>query len=177
MTKNGLAHEIPDSPTCLAATVDVNDATWLADLLAHGLMRGRFVPPSPIQELHDLTPTRKQLTREIVQHTQRIQTVLEEVNVKLSSVIRDILGLSGRLMLKVLIGGETDAQTLAALGGERLSCSRTALIEALTGRVREHHRFLLAQHLRTIEQLEESVAALTPEWRPRSRPFETLSNT
>ena len=93
---------------------DVNDATWLADLLAHGLIRTSFVPPSPIQELRDLTRTRKQLTREIVQHTQRIQAVLEEANVKLSSVISDILGLSGRLMLKALIGGETDAQPLAA---------------------------------------------------------------
>ena len=66
---------------------DVNDATWLADLLAHGLIRASFVPPTPIQELRDLTRTRKQLTREIVQHVQRIQAVLEEANVKLSSVI------------------------------------------------------------------------------------------
>jgi transposase len=71
---------------------DVNDATWLADLLAHGLIRASFVPPTPIQELRDLTRTRKQLTREIVQHVQRIQAVLEEANVKLSSVISDIMG-------------------------------------------------------------------------------------
>jgi transposase len=131
---------------------DVNDATWLADLLAHGLIRASFVPPKPIQELRDLTRTRKQLTREIVQHVQRIQAVLEEANVKLSSVITDILGPSGRCILKALIAGETDAQKLAALGSERLRCGRAALCEALTGRVREHHRFLLAQHLKTIEQ-------------------------
>jgi transposase len=138
---------------------DVSDASWLADLLAHGLIRASFVPPRPIQELRDLTRTRKQLTREIVQHTQRIQAVLEEANVKLCSVITDILGATGRRILKAMIAGETDAQKLAALGSERLGCTRAALVEALTGRVREHHRFLLAQHLRTIMQLEESVAA------------------
>jgi len=79
---------------------DVNDATWLADLLAHGLIRASFVPPAPIQELRDLTRTRKQLRREIVQHVQRIQAVLEEANVKLSSVITDILGPSGRRILR-----------------------------------------------------------------------------
>jgi transposase len=79
---------------------DVNDATWIADLLAHGLIRASFVPPQPIQELRDLTRTRKQFGREIVQHTQRIQAVLEEANIKLSSVITDILGQSGRRMLK-----------------------------------------------------------------------------
>ena len=138
---------------------DVSDASWLADLLAHGLIRASFVPPRPIQELRDLTRTRKQLTREIVQHTQRIQAVLEEANVKLCSVITDILGATGRRILNAMIAGETDAQKLAALGSERLGCTRAALVEALTGRVREHHRFLLAQHLRTIMQLEESVAA------------------
>jgi transposase len=71
---------------------DMNDATWIADLLTHGLIRATFVPPRPIQELRDLTRTRKQLTREVVQHTQRIQAVLEEANIKLSSVITDIVG-------------------------------------------------------------------------------------
>lgn len=136
---------------------DVNDATWLADLLAHGLIRASFVPPTPIQELRDLTRTRKQLTREIVQHTQRIQAVLEEANVKLSSVITDIRGTSGRRILQAMIAGETDAATLAGLGSRRLGCSPAALAEALHGHVREHHRFLLEQHLQTIEQLEATV--------------------
>jgi transposase len=138
---------------------DVNDATWLADLLAHGLIRSSFVPPPAIQELRDLTRTRRQLTREIVQHVQRIQAVLEEANIKLCSVITDIMGASGRRMLKAMITGETDAEKLAALGHERLGCTRAELVEVLTGCVREHHRFLLGQHLRTIEQLEDSVAA------------------
>jgi transposase len=80
----------------------VNDASWLADLLALGLIRASFVPPAEIQELRDLTRTRKQLTREVAQHSQRIQAVLEEANVKLCSVITDILGASGRHMLKTL---------------------------------------------------------------------------
>jgi transposase len=150
---------------------DVNDATWLADLLAHGLIRESFVPPPAIQELRDLTRTRKQLTREIVQHVQRIQAVLEEANVKLSSVITDLLGPSGRRMLKAMIAGETDAAKLAALGSERLGCPRAALVEALTGRVREHHRFLLAQHLQTIEQLEGSVAAFDARIEAALAPF------
>lgn len=103
---------------------DVNDATWIADLLAHGLIRASFVPPLPIQELRDLTRTRKQFGREIVQHTQRIQAVLEEANIKLSSVMTDILGASGRRMLKAMIGGEGDPARLAGLGS--VSARRTA---------------------------------------------------
>ena len=111
-----------------------------------------------------------------VQHVQRIQAVLEEANVKLSSVITDILGPSGRCILKALIAGETDAQKLAALGSERLRCGRAALCEALTGRVREHHRFLLAQHLKTIEQLEESVVAFDIRIEDAVAPFRDIVN-
>ncbi len=136
---------------------DTNDATWIADLLAHGLIRASFVPPQPIQELRDLTRTRKQLTREIVQHTQRIQAVLEEANIKLSSAITDILGVSGRRILKAMIAGETDPDKLSSLGIGRLAASRSELSEALHGRMREHHRFLIGQHLKTIEQLEQSI--------------------
>ena len=78
---------------------DVNDATWIADLLAHGLIRSSFVPPAPIQELRDLTRTRKQLVREISQHSSRIQKILEDANLKLGSVLSDVLGKSGRAIL------------------------------------------------------------------------------
>jgi transposase len=111
----------------------VNDATWIADLLAHGLIRSSFVPPAPIQELRDLTRTRRQLVREIVQHGQRIQKVLEDANVKLGSVVSNVLGMSGRRMLRAIIAGETDPQRLAALGSERLEASRETLAEALHG--------------------------------------------
>jgi transposase len=132
---------------------DVNDATWIADLMAHGLIRASFVPPAPIQELRDLTRTRKQLGREIVQHTQRIQKVLEDANIKLSSLITEVLGASGRRILKALIAGESDAGALAALG------SRQELRDALEGRITSHHRFLVGQHLRMIEELEATVTA------------------
>jgi transposase len=150
---------------------DVNDATWIADLLAHGLIRASFVPPQPIQELRDLTRTRKQLSREIVRHTQRLQAVLEEANVKLTSAITDILGASGRRILKAMIAGETDPTRLAELGSPRLGCTRDTLVEALDGRVREHHRFLLDQHLKTIEQMEETVAVFDARIEAALAPF------
>jgi transposase len=136
---------------------DVNDATWIADLLAHGLIRASLVPPGPIQELRDLTRTRKQLIREIAQHKQRIQKVLEDANVKLASVVSDVFGESGRRMLKALSAGQTDASQLAALRDGRLSASREILTEALQGKVTAHHRFLLSQHLRMIDYLEQTV--------------------
>jgi transposase len=150
---------------------DMNDATWIADLLAHGLIRASFVPPQPIQELRDLTRTRKQLTREIVQHTQRIQAVLEEANIKLSSIISDILGVSGRRMLKAIVAGETDPVKLSELGGRRLAATRTELADALHGRVRPHHQFLIGQHLKTIEQLEETITAFDGRIEAALEPF------
>src|SRR5213596_4352893 len=107
---------------------DVNDATWIADLLAHGLIRGSFVPPAPIQELRDLTRTRKQLVREIAQHTLRIQKVLEDANVKLTGVVADILGVSGRAILTALIAGETQPERLAALASDQVKASRAELV-------------------------------------------------
>ena len=153
---------------------DTNDATWIADLLAHGLIRASFVPPQPIQELRDLTRTRKQLTREIVQHTQRIQAVLEEANIKLSSAITDILGQSGRRILKALIAGETDPDRLSALGSRRLATSQSALSDALHGRVREHHRFLVGQHLKTIEQLEQTITDFDARIEAALEPFRDI---
>jgi transposase len=153
---------------------DVNDATWIADLLAHGLMRASFVPPQPIQELRDLTRTRKQLTREIVQHTQRIQAVLEEANVKLSSAITDILGASGRRILKAIVACESDPARLAQLGSPRLAAPRSELADALHGRVRDHHRFLIDQHLKTIEQLEATIAAFDTRIEAALAPFRDI---
>src|SRR6202041_834729 len=98
---------------------DINDATWIADLLAHGLIRASLVPPGPIQELRDLTRTRKQLMREIAQHKQRIQKVLEDANVKVS----DVFGDSGRRMLNALCAGQTDPWQLAPLRDARLAAS------------------------------------------------------
>ena len=151
---------------------DVNDATWIADLLAHGRMRSSFVPPEPIQELRDLTRARKQLMREIVQHQQRIQKVLEDANVKLASVVSDLFGQSGRRMLKALIGGQTDAKQLAVLSSERLAASRETLAAAaLHGKVTAHHRFLLKQHLQMIEHLEQTLTEFEAQIEAALKPF------
>jgi len=136
---------------------DVNDATWIADLLAHGLIRASFVPPALIQELRDLTRTRKQLVREIAQHTLRLQKTLETANVKLTSVLTDILGVSGRAILAALVAGETDPAQLAALANDKVRASRAQLTAALHGRVTAHHRFMLQLHLGQIDALEAAV--------------------
>ncbi len=150
---------------------DVNDATWISDLLAHGLIRASFVPPQPIQELRDLTRTRRELTREIVRHTQRIQATLEEANVKLASKISDILGWSGRRILKAIAAGESDPQRLAELGHPKLACKKAELAAALEGRVRDHHRFLISQHLKTIEQIEATIAEFDARIEAALAPF------
>jgi transposase len=137
---------------------DVNDATWIADLLAHGLVRSSFVPPAPVQALRDLTRTRKQLVGEIARHTQRLQKVLEDANLKLTQVVTDLLGASGRAVLNALIAGETDPARLADLTQGRLKADRAALLDALHGRVTPHHRFLLQVHLTQIDALEQGVA-------------------
>jgi len=136
---------------------DVNDATWIADLLAHGLIRGSFVPPAPVQELRDLTRTRKQLVREITQHTLRIQKTLETTNLKLTGLLSNILGMSGRAILHALVAGETDPERLADLVHGRLKASRPDLVAALHGRVTAHHRFLLQLHLTQVDALEQAV--------------------
>jgi transposase len=139
---------------------DVKDAVWISDLLAHGLLRGSFVPPEKIQELRDLTRTRKQLVREITRHTQRIQKTLEDANVKLTEVISNVVGTSGRAILRALIAGETDPGKLVDLTEGRLKAPREKLIDALRGRVTEHHRFMLKMHLEQVEHLERAVREL-----------------
>jgi transposase len=137
---------------------DVNDAAWIADLLAHGLIRSSFVPPAPIQELRDLTRTRKQLVREISQHSLRIQKTLEDANLKLGSVLSDVLGKSGRAILAALVQGETDPQKLADLAQGNARKKRSELVEALRGRVRPHHRELLRIHLNLVDALHQALA-------------------
>lgn len=150
---------------------DVNDAAWISDLLAHGLIRPSFVPPQPVQDVRDLTRTRTQLTREVVQHTQRIQAVLEHANIKLASVIADILGLSGRRILKAITDGETDPDRLASFGSARLSASRSELSQALQGRIRDHHRFLIGHHLRLIDELEATITSFDGRIEAALAPF------
>jgi transposase len=130
---------------------DVSDAAWIADLLAHGLIRSSFVPEQEIQELRELLRTRKQLIRQQTSHIQRLQKTLEGANIKLDSVITDIVGKSGRAIIEALIAGQTNPAKLAALADRRIKASPQELREALRGRVTHHHRFLLHVHLQHID--------------------------
>lgn len=150
---------------------DVNDATWLADLLAHGLIRGSFVPEPAIQELRGLTRTRKQLVRERGGHVQRLQKTLEEANLKLDAALSDLLGASGRAMLEALIAGESDPAKLAALAHRRVRASPERLRAALHGRVTAHCRFLLRLHLRQIDALDAAIDEIDQEVEARLTPF------
>lgn len=150
---------------------DTNDATWIADLLAHGLIRSSFVPPAPVQDLRDLTRTRKQLVGEIARHTLRIQKTLEDANLKLTQVVSDMLGTSGRAILKALVAGETDPTRLADLTTGRLKASRAQLIAALHGRVTAHHRFMIELHLTQIDALESAVRKLEGHLGDALEPF------
>jgi transposase len=149
---------------------DVSDAQWLADLLAVGLIRSSFVPPTAVQELRDLTRTRKQLVREIGRHTQRLQKILEDANLKLTETISDIRGQSGRAILQALIEGETDPERLIALT-HGLKASHGQLVDALQGRVTAHHRFMLKLHLDQIDAIEAGVATLEQRLEKALEPF------
>jgi transposase len=154
---------------------DVNDATWIADLLAHGLIRASFVPPTAIQDMRALVRTRKQLVRERGQHVQRIQKTLEDANIKIASVVSDVTGTSGRAILKALIAGKTRPEELLATTTGQLRASRSTLLESLRGRVRSPHRFLLQLHLGQIEALEQSIAAIDKEVGALLDPFRAKS--
>jgi transposase len=152
---------------------DVNDATWIADLLAHGLIRSSFVPEPPIQELRTLMRTRKQLVREQASHTQRLQKALEDANIKLEATISDILGVSGRAMVEALIAGESDPDKLAELAHRKIKATPQALRAALHGRVSDHHRFLLRLHLRQIDALSALIGDIDQEVDTHLAPFRT----
>lgn len=150
---------------------DVNDATWLADLMAHGLIRASFVPDEPTQQMRDLLRTRKQFVRERTGHTQRIQKTLEDANIKLDSVISNIVGVSGRRMVEALIDGQTDPETLAELADGRLKATPAELQASLRGRVTDHHRFLLRLHLDQLDALDAALARIDQEVDRNVEPF------
>ena len=150
---------------------DVKDAQWLAELLAHGLVRGSFVPPVAIQAIRDLTRTRKQMMREQGRHVQRIQKVLEDANIKLSTVLTDIMGASGRKILDAIIAGETDPDSLASMRNARCKKSEQQFIDALTGVVTSHHRFLLQMHLAQVDAIRACVDQLEEELGGHLEPF------
>ena len=142
---------------------DVADALWLADLLAHGLIRPSFVPEAPTQELRALLRTRKQLVREQASHVQRLQKTLEDANLKLASVLTQIMGVSGRAILQALIDGERDPDKLLTLVQRGVKAPPDRLRAALQGRVTERHRFLLRLHLRQVDALDAAIAEIDME--------------
>ena len=142
---------------------DVQDAEWLADLLQHGLLRPSFIPPRDQRDLRDLTRQRTNLIRERAMVVQWLQKVLENANIKLSGVATDVAGVSGRAIIEAIAAGTTSAAEMAELARGRLRDKRVLLEQALTGTVRPHHRFLLAEHLTHIDFLDERIACITQE--------------
>lgn len=136
---------------------DVKDAEWLAELLSYGLVRGSFIPPLPQRDLRDLTRQRTTLIRERASVINRLQKVLEWANLKLASVVSDIGGVSSRAMLKALVAGVEDPEALAELAKGRMRSKQAELIAALSGRVRDHHRFLIQTHLDHLEFLDRHL--------------------
>jgi transposase len=137
---------------------DVQDAQWIAELLGHGLLRGSFIPPLPQRDLRDLTRQRTNLVQERAAVVNRLQKTLEWANIKLACVVTDITGVSARQILAAIANGQDNEQVLAELAKASLRNKRQQLEQALTGRVREHHRFLIAQHLIHLDFLKEQIA-------------------
>jgi transposase len=150
---------------------DVADAAWLAELLAHGLVRASFVPDAPTQAMRALLRTRKQLVREQSGHVQRLQKTLEDANLKLASVLTDIMGLSGRAILEALVVGETDPDRLLALVHRRVRAEPERLRAALSGRVGKSHRFLLRLHLGQYDALAKALEEIDAEVERGLDPF------
>jgi transposase len=150
---------------------DVSDAAWLAQLGAHGLVRGSFVPPQPVRQLRDLTRTRTIIVRERSREVQRLEKLLEDAGIKLSSVASDLTGVSGRAMLEALVDGVRDPIELADLAKRRMRIKIPQLVEALTGRFNEHHAFLVRLHLNQIDQHNQSIQDLTDRIEVMIEPF------
>jgi transposase len=151
---------------------DVADAEWMADLVRHGLLRGRFIPSALLRELRDLTRYRTKLGDERKSEVNRLHKVLEDANIKIASVVSDIMGVSGRAILAQLLEGQTDPALLADLAQGQLRKKMDALEKALTGVVKDHPRFLLMQHLSHIDYLDEAIERLDQEIADKIRPFE-----
>lgn len=153
---------------------DVRDSEWIAQLLECGLLRGSLVPPQPIRDLRDLTRYRKKQIRDRATEVNRLHRILEDASLKLATVVTDVMGVSGRSMLQALLEGTTDPAILAELARGRLRRKLPELREALRGRFRSHHAFLITQVLTKIDFLEEQIATLTEEIDRLLAPFEPV---
>src|SRR5262245_51141649 len=150
---------------------DVKDCQWIARLLEHGLLRASFVPPAPLRELRELTRSRRQLVEDRACDGNRVQKVLETANIKLAAVATDVLGVSGRAILKALVAGDRDAKTLAALAPGLLRNQNAQPRDALVGRVTDHHAFLLQGLLSHIEFLDQQIARFDARIKAQTQPF------
>jgi transposase len=153
---------------------DVSDAVWLAQLAAHGLVRGSLVPPPPIRQLRDLTRTRTAWVRDRSREIARLERLLEDAGIKLSSVASELNGVSGRAMLSALINGERDPVVLANLAKRRLRHKIPVLVEALTGRFTDHHAYLARMHLEAIERHDARIADIEGRIEVLMEPFQAF---
>ena len=151
---------------------DVHDAAWLAELLQFGRLRASFIPPVAQRELRDLTRYRSTFIRERATLVNRGQQLLEDANIKLAAVATDSMGVSGRSILAALVAGPTDPQALAELAKGRLRDKREQLIQALEGRVKPHHRFVLTELLGQIDSWDETIARFAARIAEIRGPFE-----
>src|SRR5215207_274794 len=156
---------------------DVKDAEWIAELLAHGLLRPSFVPPAPQRALRDLTRQRTHLVRERASVVNRMQKVLEWANIKLASVVTDVTGVSARAMLEALVAGQSDVTVLAEMAQGRLRAKRAELQQALRGTLLEHHAFMVAQHLAHLDFLDEQIATFDTQIETAIQPASTSDPT
>lgn len=150
---------------------DVKDAEWICQLVEHELVRPSFVPPKEIRELRNLTHYRKVQIEERTREVQRLEKVLQEAGLKLSSVATRVLGVSGRVMLEALIEGTTDPRVLAELARGRLRSKIPALKEALEGHFSAHHALMASKILAHIDYLDETIAQLSEEIEQALTPF------
>jgi len=150
---------------------DLTDAQWIARLLRWGLLKPSLIPPRPIRELRDLCRYQKKLMQEATAEKNRVHKVLEDANIKLASVAADIFGVSGRAMLETIITGDFAPEETAALTRGKMRQKLPQLIEALEGRVAEHHRFLLRMHLDHLAYLQQAVVELHNRIEDKIRPY------
>ncbi|MBO0796532.1 MAG: IS110 family transposase [Ktedonobacteraceae bacterium] len=149
---------------------DVKDAEWIADLLQHGLLKASYIPSTPQRELRELTRYRVRLTEERSREVNRIQKTLEDTNLKLGDVVSDIMGKASRLVLHAIADGETNPARLASFAVGRVRADAQQLEAALTGKVTDHHRFLLREHLTQVEHLEQAIERVSAEIARRFSP-------
>ena len=154
------AHHLKTVP---GRKTDVKDSEWIADLLQHGLLRASFIPSAPQRELRELTRYRTRLVEERAREINRLQKTLEDTNLKLGDVVSDIKGKAAHMILSAVVDGETDPGRLASYATGRVRASQEELERALTGKVTQHHRFMLGEHLKQIDTLESAIRRVSEE--------------